>query len=324
MRNSTAFISMPFGVEDSEVRKNSDDLFELVIEPAFEKYGYDVIRADRITGASAVTGNIVELIQDADICVFDLTGANPNIMYECGRRHETGKPIIQVVRKNEPIPFDLSGIRTYMYDLFSPRSVRETVLSLQKFIEAIEESGHITETGHGVSLSSLNIKIEQIQSLLTTDRSKKTESGLQVIDNLFGTTEITKKVGLCFIIMPFTEPWSKRIYRIISECLSNDLNDIQAVRADDLFGQDVLLDIWKAICESEIVVAEVTGKNPNVFYELGMAHSVGTDVILISQSADDIPFDLKRYRHIIYDDNEDGTKELREKLVKTYRDRTGR
>jgi len=143
---------MPFGAEDSEVRKNSDDLFELVIEPAFEKYGYDVIRADRVAGASAVTGNIVEFIQDADICLFDLTGANPNIMYECGRRHETGKPIIQVVRKDEPIPFDLAGIRTYMYDLFSPRSVREIVLSLQKFIEAIEEGGHITETGHGVGV----------------------------------------------------------------------------------------------------------------------------------------------------------------------------
>ncbi len=69
----------------------------------------------------------MRLVQEADLCVVDLTDRNPNVFYECGRRHETGKPAILVIRKGEKIAFDLAGIRTISYDLDTPRSTRESV-----------------------------------------------------------------------------------------------------------------------------------------------------------------------------------------------------
>lgn len=323
MKRKTAFIAVPLGDEGSEIRRNSEDLFELVIGSAFEKYDYELIRLDKLARSSSITGEVVSIIQEADLCVFDLTYSRPSIMYECGRRHEIGKPFIQMCRKGEVIPFDLAGVRTIIYDLTSVRQAHQTVLALQDYIEAITESNVIYKEPQ-VNLASIAVGIEQIQRILTAEKSLETKEGFQIIENLFGRTEIKKREGLCFVIMPFTQTWSNRIYRIISECLAHGFDEVEVVRADNLFGQDVLLDIWKAICEAEIVVAEVTGRNPNVFYELGLAHAVGTDVILLSQSSEDIPFDLKRYRHIIYEDNEDGTQLLRIKLQQTFTERTGR
>jgi hypothetical protein len=65
-----------------------------------------------------------------------------------------------------------------------------------------------------------------------------------------------------------------------------------------------------------LIVADVTGKNPNVFYELGLAHTIGKDVIIITQSDDDVPFDLKYLRYIKYVDNTAGWKTLAGNLDK--------
>ena len=75
-------------------------------------------------------------------------------------------------------------------------------------------------------------------------------------------------------------------------------------------------DIWIGINEAKVVIAEITGKNPNVFYELGIAHTLGKDVILITQNMKDIPFDLNRYRIIEYEDNSDGYDKLKRLLTK--------
>ena len=69
-------------------------------------------------------------------------------------------------------------------------------------------------------------------------------------------------------------------------------------------------DVWKGINEANIVIADITNRNPNVFYELGIAHTLGKKVILLTQHIEDIPFDLKRYRIIEYEDNIDGYDKL--------------
>lgn len=72
-------------------------------------------------------------------------------------------------------------------------------------------------------------------------------------------------------------------------------------RGDDVFSTtQVTHDIWRSIQNSSVVIADCTGRNANVFYEIGLAHAIGREVILISQSRDDIPFDLLHLRHIIY------------------------
>ena len=68
------------------------------------------------------------------------------------------------------------------------------------------------------------------------------------------------------------------------------------------------------IKRSRVVICDCTDKNPNVFYEAGIAHTLGREVILIAQSKNDIPFDLGHLRYLPYEDNAKGREQLAEQL----------
>jgi hypothetical protein len=78
---------------------------------------------------------------------------------------------------------------------------------------------------------------------------------------------------------------------------------LKAVRADaDIFGTGKIMDqVWRGIQEAKVLVAELTSRNPNVFYELGLAHALRKPVVLISSNEDDVPFDLHHIRVVYYD-----------------------
>ena len=77
--------------------------------------------------------------------------------------------------------------------------------------------------------------------------------------------------------------------------------NISCIRADDIDSiNQITFDIWEKINRARFLIADLTNRNPNVFYELGLAHALGKDVILITQSMDFVPFDLKTQRCIIY------------------------
>lgn len=162
--SKTCFVISPIGPEDSEVRSDANDFLELLVEPALQKYGFLVSRADKIAHPTAITTDIVRLVQESDLCLIDLTNNNPNVFYECGRRHETGKPFIQMVRKGleSSIPFDVSGIRTVIYDVSTARSAKESVAKLQEFIDNIISVGFQAKTS-GDSLSSVAQAVDRVE-----------------------------------------------------------------------------------------------------------------------------------------------------------------
>lgn len=174
-KKNTCFVISPIGESGSEVRKNADDLFDLVVLPALEKYGFDVLRADKIPGTGSITSDIVQLLQQATLCVVDLTYQNPNVFYECGRRHETGKPMIQLIKKGESIPFDLAGVRTITYDLSSPRSVRETALTVQGFVESLDLEASNNQSS-GESLSSITEILHRIEAQINNKKETINET----------------------------------------------------------------------------------------------------------------------------------------------------
>jgi hypothetical protein len=101
-----------------------------------------------------------------------------------------------------------------------------------------------------------------------------------------------------FVIMPFTSEMSG-VYDSISSCCK-DLG-LSVRRADDIFGAThVIHDIWSLICSAKLIICDCTGKNPNVFYELGIAHTLGKPVILVTQHESDVPFDLRHWRYLHY------------------------
>ena len=79
-------------------------------------------------------------------------------------------------------------------------------------------------------------------------------------------------------------------------------------------------DIWNGIHSSKIIIAELTGRNPNVLYELGLCHALGKPVIIITQAMEDVPFDLKSLRCIVYNTSDpDWAKKLKNNLIKTLK-----
>lgn len=147
----TCFVVSPIGEKKSVIRQRADDLFDLIIEPALERFSFEVVRADKIVGTSEITADIVDLIQNADLCIIDLTGGNPNVFYECGRRHEAGKPFVQLIAEGEPIPFDLSGIRTIPYDIDDARAVHSVSNEIREYVTKFERDGYGTESGTSIA-----------------------------------------------------------------------------------------------------------------------------------------------------------------------------
>jgi hypothetical protein len=92
-------------------------------------------------------------------------------------------------------------------------------------------------------------------------------------------------------------------------------------RADDIWENPaVIQDVVSLIDRSAVVVCDCTGRNPNVFYETGIAHALGREVILITQSEADIPFDLRHLRYVRYLNNGEGRAELQDVLGKRLAD----
>ncbi|MEF2118015.1 hypothetical protein V3423_13040 [Pseudomonas aeruginosa] len=93
-------------------------------------------------------------------------------------------------------------------------------------------------------------------------------------------------------------------------------NGMQCGRADNRWDHPAIIqDVVSLIDQSAIVICDCTGKNANVFYEMGIAHALGKEVVIITQNATDIPFDIAHLRHIRYLPNEQGIQQLEADLV---------
>lgn len=120
---------------------------------------------------------------------------------------------------------------------------------------------------------------------------------------------------VAFVIMPFGPSFDPVYAMFIEPSLRTAGFNPQ--RADDILSQrNILQDIVEGIENSSLVVADLTDSNPNVFYELGLAHARGKPVLLITQSVEDVPFDLRSYRLITYSTHFAEIESARDDLIK--------
>lgn len=129
--------------------------------------------------------------------------------------------------------------------------------------------------------------------------------------------QMSKVEDFAFLIMPFSEPWSQNMHTLIKNAGSDANIDIR--RADDIYGfRPVMHDVAHLTEHARVVIAVLTGGNRNVNYELGLAHAWGKPSIMIASAMDDIPFDYRHLRVIIYDtQNPNWGAELSRKLCNT-------
>lgn len=126
----------------------------------------------------------------------------------------------------------------------------------------------------------------------------------------FSEFQVVPQKRRCFIAMPF-HPSFADVYGVISTAVLS--KNLECVRVDELYGaRPIVGDIHDEMRKADIVIADLTDRNPNVYYEAGLAHASGKHCILIARSSEDLAFDLKHIRTLFY--GELGPERLRNEL----------
>jgi hypothetical protein len=136
------------------------------------------------------------------------------------------------------------------------------------------------------------------------DVTQTSETGREAVEGEL--KKLSKAVTIqatdtCFVMMPFAEPLGGYYASIYQPAIEKA--KLTPIRADaEIFGTGKIVDqIWSGINSARVLVAELTGRNANVLYELGMAHALKKPVVLVSSNEDDVPFDVRHVRVIYYD-----------------------
>ena len=131
----TAFSIMKF-------ERDFDELYQNVITPICEEYGFKSLRADECYTSSAIIQDIVREISGASLIIADITMDNPNVFYELGYAHALNKPTILLAdtNKRDRLPFDISGFRTIFYEN-TIGGKKQIEIMLRKYIENIYTKG---------------------------------------------------------------------------------------------------------------------------------------------------------------------------------------
>lgn len=156
---------------------------------------------------------------------------------------------------------------------------------LEVFLTSLKDAGLVEQQGN---------KYRLLDVTDSTDRDSAKP--------IFGKVNAKINAGdTCFVVMPFTGVIGSYYQKIYEPAIQKA--GLKAIRADaDIFGTGKIMDqIWSGIQSAKVLVSELTSRNPNVFYELGLAHALRKPVVLVSSNEDDVPFDLKHIRVIYYE-----------------------
>lgn len=131
------------------------------------------------------------------------------------------------------------------------------------------------------------------------------------LPNVFEISEVERiEPSLISVMMPFDMAFDD-VYEKLKDITSG--LDLYCRRADDIWENPAIIqDVVSLIDHSRVAICDCTGRNPNVFYEIGIAHTLGRETILLTQNEHDIPFDLRHLRYVRYLNNNEGLEALGE------------
>jgi hypothetical protein len=132
----------------------------------------------------------------------------------------------------------------------------------------------------------------------------------------FTNFRVQQERGSAFVVMQFTEPYVGLYNEVIKQVVECEPFKLEARHAGETFGRVILQDIVRGLEEARVVIAEITPANKNVFYELGYAHALKKPTILLTakDSVNELPFDIKGYRCILYENTIVGKRSVQTEL----------
>ena len=199
------------------------------------------------------------------------------------------------------------------------RNDRHTKYFLPKMLEDLEAAGCISLADGKYAATNQWVRIQATLGISLTSLIEVGRPGALSVTPQFGIPEAVRPVPDVFVLMSFAPEFTP-VYKEHITSVATGVG-LTVGRADDFFtAHAVMRDVWTAVCRTRVLIADCTGRNPNVFYEIGMAHTVGKPVILITQSESDVPFDLRHIRYIQYSYTPPGMRMFEATLAETIRD----
>ncbi|WP_146017550.1 hypothetical protein [Verrucosispora sp. ts21] len=219
------FVIAPIGPEGSDTRKRSDQILNHVIRPVVEERGYVAVRGDEIERSGMITSQVLDRIILNDLVIADLTDQNANVFYELAVRHALRKPFVQLLAKDQQLPFDVHGMRVISVDHTDLDSVHQAKKQLGRAIDAFGEGDDI------VTPISIALALQELRGS-TSPR----EAGLsQIVETLPQMMDILQDVQRHLGTGGFSEGPAdddNRRLRILVDSLATR----GAVTADELSG----------------------------------------------------------------------------------------
>jgi hypothetical protein len=133
----SCFFIAPIGAEGSAERNQSDWVLKYLVRPALGS-NYEVVRSDQIAEPGSISHQIIQQIAKCDLAVVDLTGLNPNVIYELSVRHTLNRPAVQMMDASQKLPFDLYGERTIFFKYGDVASMERAQSDLRRFVRETE------------------------------------------------------------------------------------------------------------------------------------------------------------------------------------------
>jgi predicted transcriptional regulator len=199
------------------------------------------------------------------------------------------------------------------------RNSYSTDMNFLHHVELGEMSKYIANKSQQFKINEDGIRFYKYKAKGLSKNNQSNFSNMEVLKKLitfspqvFTIPNNPQNKRLVAVMLPFKQ---EKTFEAIKE-VCDDLN-LECKKADDIWINSAFIqDVFELIFTCEILVADVTEKNPNVFYEIGIAHTLGKTVIPITQSINDVPSDLIHHRALTYLPNKEGYEIMKEELKK--------
>ncbi len=209
------FIITPIGDENSETRRKAEGLIVAIIKPVLISLGYDPIIPHKMTLPGSITDQVIECILNADMVIANLSGLNPNVMYELAVRHAARKPVVCVVEETTNLPFDIKQDRVIIYndEFYRVESMKR---DLSQMIE-----------------SAANLKTENIDNPIYRAQSNS------IIEKQLNKTSNTNDVDINRVILNRLSRIEDLIYNNSRKSTSKQTNHIEfSIKYDNPLNQE--------------------------------------------------------------------------------------